>query len=81
MGRDPVTSAPLGRAYPVYKSVTQRIEERTATLDQHLDPAARARAIAAIEAEEAERGTRRAVAGFDFTFSIPKIRQRAVGRR
>lgn len=39
MGRDPVTSAPLGRAYPVYKTVTQRIEERTATLDQHLDPA------------------------------------------
>lgn len=72
MGRDPVTGAPLGRAYPVYKTVTQRIEERTATLDQHLDPAARARAIAAIEAEEAERGTRRAVAGFDFTFSIPK---------
>lgn len=73
MGRDPVTGAPLGRAYPVYKTVTQRIEERTATLDQHLDPAARARAIAAIEAEEAERGTRRAVAGFDFTFSIPKF--------
>ncbi|RIX34679.1 conjugal transfer protein [Corynebacterium falsenii] len=72
MGRDPVTGAPLGRAYPVYKIVAQRIEERTATLDPHLDPAARARAITAIEAEEAERGTRRAVAGFDFTFSIPK---------
>ena len=72
MGRDPVTGAPLGRAYPVYKAVAQRIEERTATLDPHLDPAARARAIAAIEAEEVERGTRRAVAGFDFTFSIPK---------
>lgn len=28
--------------------------------------------VAAIEAEESERGTRRAVAGFDFTFSIPK---------
>jgi len=32
----------------------------------------RAEAIAQIEAEEAARGTRRAVAGFDFTFSIPK---------
>ena len=72
MGRDPVTGAPLGRAYPVYKTIAQRIEERTATLDSHLDPAARARAITAIEAEEAKRGTRRAVAGFDFTFSIPK---------
>lgn len=72
MGRDPVTGAPLGRAYPVYKTVAQRIEERTATLAPHLDPAARARAITAIEEEEAKRGTRRAVAGFDFTFSIPK---------
>lgn len=72
MGRDPVTGAPRGRAYPVYKTVAQRIEERTATLDPHLDPAARAHAIITIEAEEARRGTRRAVAGFDFTFSIPK---------
>src|SRR5690606_7272506 len=32
----------------------------------------RAEAVAAMETEEAERGTRRAVAGFDFTFSIPK---------
>ena len=72
MGRDPVTGVPLGRAYPVYKTVAQRIEERTAALDPHLDPVGRARAISAIEAEETERGMRRAVAGFDFTFSIPK---------
>ena len=72
MGRDPVTGAPLGRAYPVYKTVSQRIEERTATLDPRLDPAARARAITGIESEEAKRGSRRAVAGLDFTFSIPK---------
>ena len=42
MGRDPVTGAPLGRAYPVYKTVEQRIDECTATLDPHLDPATRA---------------------------------------
>ena len=72
MGRDPVTSEPLGRAYPVYKSVAQRVEERVKALDQRLDPVERGRAITAIEAEEGERGTRRAVAGFDFTFSIPK---------
>lgn len=28
--------------------------------------------MAQIEAEETQRGTRRAVAGFDFTFSVPK---------
>jgi conjugative relaxase-like TrwC/TraI family protein len=72
MGCDPVTGMPLGRAYPVYKSVAQRVEDRTAALDPHLDPVGRARAITAIEAEEAEREMRRAVAGFDFTFSIPK---------
>lgn len=72
MGRDPITGDPLGRAYPAYKSVAERIEDRTAALDPELGPAGRAEAVAAIEAEEAERGTRRAVAGFDFTFSIPK---------
>ncbi|QAV69231.1 conjugal transfer protein [Salinibacterium sp. UTAS2018] len=72
MGRDPLTGAPLGRAYPAYKSVTQRVEERVGTLDPKLGPTARGRAVAAIEAAESERGTRRAVAGYDFTFSIPK---------
>ena len=60
MGRDPVTGAPLGRAYPVYKTVEQRIDECTATLNPHVDPAARARAISAIEANKgAESGSRR----------------------
>ncbi|MGN7705079.1 MobF family relaxase, partial [Cellulosimicrobium sp. 22601] len=72
MGRDPITGGPLGRAYPEYRSVAERIEARTAALDPALGPASRAEAVATIEAEEAERGTRRVVAGFDFTFSIPK---------
>ncbi|MGK0741313.1 MobF family relaxase [Leucobacter sp. Z1108] len=72
MGRDPLTGAPLGRAYPAYKSVAERIEERVDALDPEVGPTARGRAIAAIEVEESERGTRRAVAGYDFTFSIPK---------
>ncbi|WHE37666.1 MobF family relaxase [Microbacterium sp. BDGP8] len=72
MGRDPITGEPLGRAYPEYRSVAERIEARTGALDPSLGPASRAEAVAAIETEEAERGTRRAVAGFDFTFSIPK---------
>src|SRR5690625_3022410 len=72
MGRDPITRAPLGRAYPVYKSAEQRVQARFEALNSLLSPVERGRAIAAIEAEEAERGGRRAVAGFDFTFSIPK---------
>ena len=72
MGRDPVTGTPLGRAYPKYRSVAERIEERTAAVDPALGPASPAEAIALIEAEEQARGMRRAVAGFDFTFSIPK---------
>ena len=72
MGRDPLTGDPLGRAYPAYKSVAERVEERVGALDPELGPTVRGRAIAEIEAEESERGTRRAVAGYDFTFSIPK---------
>lgn len=72
LGRHPVTGAPLGLAYPAYKSVAERNAERVAALDPELGPASRAEATAAIEAEEAARGTRRAVAGYDFTFSIPK---------
>ncbi|SER97836.1 conjugative relaxase domain-containing protein, TrwC/TraI family [Propionibacterium cyclohexanicum] len=72
MGRDPITGVPLGRAYPEYRSVAERIAARVADLDPDMGPAAKAEAVAGIEAEETERGTRRAVAGFDFTFSIPK---------
>lgn len=72
MGRDPVTGDPLGLAFPAYKSVRERIEARITDLDAGLSPGAKGEAVAQIEAEETERGTRRAVAGFDFTFSVPK---------
>lgn len=72
MGRDPVTGDPLGRAYQSFTPVTERIEHRVSELDASLSPAARAEEVAQFEAEETERGTRRAVAGFDYTFSIPK---------
>lgn len=72
MGRDPITGDPLGLAFPAYKSVAERIEARIADLDPDLSPGAKGAAVAQIEAEEASRGTRRAVAGFDFTFSVPK---------
>ncbi|MDN5757562.1 MAG: relaxase domain-containing protein [Tomitella sp.] len=72
MGRDPITGDPLGRAFPAYRSVAERIEARLADLDPDLSPGAKSEALARIEAEETEHGRRRAVAGFDFTFSIPK---------
>ena len=72
MGRDPLTGAPLGRAYQQFASVADRVKERTRRLSPSLDPAYRATLAAQIEDEEQERGTRRAVAGFDYTFSVPK---------
>jgi len=72
MGRDPLTGDPLGLAFPAYKSMAERVEARTADLDPELGPVERGRQVAQIEAEEAERASRRGVAGFDFTFSIPK---------
>lgn len=72
MGRDPVTGDPLGSAYRNYPTVTERIQQRTAGLDPELPVTERAEAVAAIEAEETVKGSRKAVAGFDFTFSIPK---------
>ncbi|HQE47266.1 MAG TPA: MobF family relaxase [Rhodoglobus sp.] len=72
MGRDPITGDPLGLAFPVYKTPVERIESRIADLDPSLTPGAKGEAVAQIVAEETARGRRRAVAGFDFTFSIPK---------
>ncbi|MGB4137929.1 MAG: MobF family relaxase, partial [Microbacterium sp.] len=72
MGHDPITGEPLGRAYLQFTSTTERVKQRVGALDPDLGPVTRAREVAMIEAEEAERGTRRAVAGFDFTFSVPK---------
>ncbi|TDP91345.1 conjugative relaxase-like TrwC/TraI family protein [Leucobacter luti] len=71
-GRDPVTGQALGSPYRKYPTVAERIERRTGRLDAGLPVTERAEAVAAIEAEESARGVRKAVAGFDFTFSIPK---------
>src|SRR5699024_6240286 len=72
MGRDPITGDPLGRAYQAFAPVAGRMDARVAELDGSLSPAARAEQVAQIEAGETKRGTRRAVAGFDYTFSVPK---------
>ncbi|MFG1777746.1 MobF family relaxase [Micromonospora sp. NPDC049051] len=72
MGRDPITGEPLGEAYRQYASVQDRVGRRVVDLDPELGPVSRAEQVATIEAEEAERGSRRAVAGYDLTFSVPK---------
>ncbi len=72
MGRDPVTGEQLGRAYPTYKRLVDRIDERVAALDPEMTQEDCAAETAKIEAEETAAGMRHAVAGFDLTFSVPK---------
>jgi conjugative relaxase-like TrwC/TraI family protein len=71
-GRDPVTGDPLGHAYPSYRCREDRIDERIAALGPELSIDDRAHAVEVIEVEEAARRVRRAVAGYDYTFSVPK---------
>ena len=72
MGRDPITGDQLGRAFPTYKRLADRIGERVAALDPEMTQEDCAAETARIEAEETALGMRHAVAGFDLTFSVPK---------
>lgn len=71
-GKNPVDRSPLGRAFPVYRTFRERVKERTDALDPDLSSDERKAAVDAIEREEAARGSRRTVAGYDYTFSLPK---------
>jgi conjugative relaxase-like TrwC/TraI family protein len=71
-GRDPVTGEPLGKQWLKFKSAAQRIDARVGQLPGELSVGERAEAITLIEVEENARDRRRAVAGFDYTFSAPK---------
>jgi conjugative relaxase-like TrwC/TraI family protein len=71
-GRDPVTGSPLGRAFPEYDGVKARVAARVAKLPRDLSEEQRREVAAEIAGEEVAVGTRRAVAGYDFTFSVPK---------
>jgi conjugative relaxase-like TrwC/TraI family protein len=71
-GRDPVTGDPLGLPYFRHKTVEERIGERVEHLHRDLSTDEHAAAVERIEVEERERGTRRTVAGYDYTFSVPK---------
>lgn len=72
MGRDPVTGDQLGRAYPTYKRLADRISERIAALDPGMTQEDCSAETTRKEAEETAAGMRHAVAGFDLTFSVPK---------
>ncbi|MDR3359620.1 MAG: relaxase domain-containing protein [Bifidobacteriaceae bacterium] len=71
-GRNPVTGEDLGRPYLNHRGVHQRVQDRAAALDPALSAQERAAAVRQITDEEAEHGTRRTVAGYDYTFSVPK---------
>ena len=72
MGRDPATGDSLGLAFPQYQSISERIAERTAALTPGMTAEEREVQVARTKVEETSRGGRRAVAGYDFTFSVPK---------
>ncbi|GAB3088539.1 MobF family relaxase [Isoptericola nanjingensis] len=71
-GVDPVTGKRLGRRYPRFVPVQERIAARVAHLAADLSGEARQTAVGTITAEEVRAGDRTATAGFDLTFSVPK---------
>lgn len=71
-GRDPITGEQLGRGYPTYPSIQERIDKRIAGLDARLTTETRADVVVRITHEEEARGPKTAVSGFDLTFSVPK---------
>ncbi|MGW6130807.1 MobF family relaxase [Cellulomonas sp. NPDC055163] len=71
-GRDPVSGRALGRPYPTYLPVRDRIAVRVASLPEELAGAGRTSAIEAITRSELVRPRHTAVAGFDMTFTPPK---------
>ena len=70
-GLDPVTGAKLGRAFPVFSPVEERIAARLAELSPGLTAEQRAEAERQIKAEESGKPSS-GVAGYDYTFSVPK---------
>jgi hypothetical protein len=71
MGRDPITGEQLGRVYPSYKRLSDRIEERVAALDPEMTQEDCSGETSRIEAVETAAGLGRAVAGFYLSFIVP----------
>jgi hypothetical protein len=72
LGRDPMTGEALGRAYPVYGTAADRASAGRGEDDLKLGTTERASGAASSDEDQPGGGRRRAVAGYDFTFSIPK---------
>ena len=70
-GLDPITGEKLGRAFPTFPALKQRMADRAAELPSDLSDEQRKDAIAQIKAEESGKQSS-GVAGFDYTFSVPK---------
>lgn len=70
-GLDPVTGEKLGRAFPMFAPLQQRMSDRAAELPADLTEEQRKAALAQIKAEESRKASS-GVAGYDFTFSVPK---------
>lgn len=70
-GLDPITGSKLGRAFPTFPALKQRMADRAAELPTDLSDEQRKDAIAQIKAEESGKQSS-GVAGFDYTFSVPK---------
>ena len=71
-GRDPVTGRALGRAYPAFVPVAERVAAQVAALPDQMDADARQSAVQTITRVELARSQPTAVAGFDCTFTAPK---------
>jgi conjugative relaxase-like TrwC/TraI family protein len=70
--RSPFTGAALGKVPAKYPTRAERIERRIGSLPATMPDEARAKAVERIRVEEQDTKTRKAVAGFDLTFSVPK---------
>ena len=70
--RNPFTGAGLGKAPAKYPTRQERITKRVGSLPATMPAAARAAAEERIRVEEQDTKTRKAVTGFDVTFSAPK---------
>jgi conjugative relaxase-like TrwC/TraI family protein len=71
-GRNPVTGEALGRAYPIYGAVGGGASSAQGDAGLELGQSEMGVSAEPSAAERPRAGPRRAVAGYDFTFSIPK---------
>ena len=71
-GRDPISAEPLGRAYPVFATATERIAAAIEKLPVEMGALEYEAAVETITRIELAKPARTAVAGFDLTFTVQK---------